>query len=441
MVARGTFHMAGQWPGNEGGTDPWPGLPPSYGDFPHQPDPLEDTLILPPAPLAVEPSSPARPVPADSPDASAFYAEHANALVGDGLWDELAEAAEKNASTGKKGSRKRRVLQIFAMLIVSSVLVCAGAGFWFFRQLYPGNPGSEVMMSVPEGTSLLRLGTLLEEEGVITSAFAFRLYTRVRSIGTISSGMYALQAHSDIDDVIDVLRQGPIRISSAITLPEGTVLSQMIERVDQTDLLGGDAFRGALESGEIRSVYLPDDVGNLEGFLFPDTYQIDETVSEEDFLRRLVSTFDRVAGEVGIVEKAADLALTPYEVVIVASMVEKEARVDGDRAKIARVIYNRHARGMPLGIDATLLYSFGPDPDFSAIDWESTDPYNTRRMPGFPPTPISNPGRASLEAALNPAEGDWLYYVLTDASGEHTFTSSYDAFLRAKADAKRRGIF
>jgi UPF0755 protein len=179
---------------------------------------------------------------------------------------------------------------------------------------------------------------------------------------------------------------------------------------------------------------LPPEVDNLEGLLFPSTYQIVRKDSEADVARRLVDQTVEETVELDFEAKAAARGVTPYEAVIVASMIEAEAKAPGDRGKIARVIYNRLDEGMRLGIDATVLYALGEHKNvLTNADLAVDSPYNTRKVAGLPPTPIGAPGAGSLEAAVNPAEGDWLYYVVSDCAGHHAFSESYDEFLQNKA--------
>jgi UPF0755 protein len=133
--------------------------------------------------------------------------------------------------------------------------------------------------------------------------------------------------------------------------------------------------------------------------------------------------------------------LTPYEILIVASLIEEETKIDEERPMVARVIYNRLRDGIPLGIDATSRYEAElAGRDRGDIDFESDSPYNTRRVAGLPPTPIAAPGRASIAAALNPAEGPWIYYVLEDEAGNHFFTDSDSEFLAAKDRCREAGL-
>ena len=149
-----------------------------------------------------------------------------------------------------------------------------------------------------------------------------------------------------------------------------------------------------------------------------------------------------MATEVGYTQAEALTGLTPYEAIIVASLIEEEAKVPEDRAKISRVIHNRIEQGMKLEIDASVIYALGrhtTELTFADLNFDS--PYNTRLNPGLPPTPIAAPGRAALEAAINPAEGDWLFYVLADEDGSHFFTDDFDEFQQQVAKSRAEGLF
>ena len=176
------------------------------------------------------------------------------------------------------------------------------------------------------------------------------------------------------------------------------------------------------EGGYSLEPYLPADAASAEGFLFPETYQVAKRgTSADDVITKLLDQFGIEADTLNW-SRAEDLGVTPYEVVTIASMIEKEAALAEERPVIAGVIYNRLEMGMPLGIDATLLYDDPtPDGQLSTSDLETDGPYNTRLRVGLPPTPIASPGLASLQAALGPADTEYLYYVLCGRDGHHEF--------------------
>jgi UPF0755 protein len=158
-------------------------------------------------------------------------------------------------------------------------------------------------------------------------------------------------------------------------------------------------------------------------------------------LSLLVGQLDATMTELGVDSAQERFNLTPYEVLVVASLIEEETKVPEERPQVARVIYNRLIEGIPLGIDATSRYEAELEGrDRGDIDFESDSPYNTRRQQGLPPTPIASPGRASIEAALNPADGPWIYYVLEDADGHHLFTDSSSEFINAKKKCAELGL-
>ena len=243
-------------------------------------------------------------------------------------------------------------------------------------------------------------------------------------------------------DVIGVLDEGPaLPPAENLTVREGLWVEEVAAAVDEVEHLDGGRFLELARSGEHLSKYSPPGNTSLEGLLFPDTYRIETREDELAVLRRMIDTMDGIADELGYADAEARVGVSPYEAIIVASLIEAEAKVDEDRGKIARVIYNRLEQGIPLGIDATFYFHLqrrGGSLRQSELDEASA--YNTRQNQGLVPTPVAMPGRASLEAALNPEAGPWLYYVLQDASGVHFFTDDYNEFLRAKDEAERNGL-
>jgi UPF0755 protein len=344
--------------------------------------------------------------------------------------------------------RRRTVRTVLGVLLVCVLVVAVVGALWFRRQVDPpGPPGEEVVFEIPTGTSTNAIGDLLEAEGIIESAFVWKnWYVRVKGIGPFEAGTYNLRERSSIDDVVAALDDGPapppfleVTVPEGLTVPE--VLQRLVDAEGRTEPFELAELEQVLDSGQVRSAHQPVGQPSMEGFLFPDTYRFEPDVDAVTVLKTLVGETDAVLTELDVASAPSRFNLTPYEIMVVASLIEEETRVDAERGKVARVIYNRLRDGIPLGVDATSRYEAelaGRDRD--DIDFESTSPYNTRRIPGLPPTPIASPGRASIEAALNPADGPWIYYVLADEEGNHFFTESASEFERAKAECAAKDL-
>ena len=316
----------------------------------------------------------------------------------------------------------------FVLLALAlTFLVVAGSGvLWVQRQINPpGSTGEPVQLTVAQGMSTSDIGSLLEREGIIASADVFKYYARLTGVGPIQAGDYTLQKKSDLSDVVQVLEGGAANAEDEkVTVPEGLTLAEVAKVIGAMPGRSAEKFLEVAKSGTIRSQYQPAGNNSLEGLILPETYFVAKGDDEAKILQKMVDSFDKAATQLNLAGAAAEFGLTPYEAVIVASMVEREARVDEDRGKVARVIYNRLERGMQLQIDATVLYALGrAQESVSFKDREVNSPYNTYRIPGLPPGPIASPGRKSLEATVSPTPGNWIYYVLTDPSGRHSFTA------------------
>jgi UPF0755 protein len=359
------------------------------------------------------------------------------------LFDQEHDGVEPPAGPEGRGRAGRWLAVVGGVVAVVLVLVVA-AGLWVRGKIDPsGGPGDEVAVSIPEGTSTSGIAELLADEGVVSDASVFKYYVRLRGGGAFQAGDYTLRRNSAMGDVVATLGQGPEIAFERLTVPEGLTLEAIGERVEEIERFSAERFLEAVESGSVRSRFQPDDVDSLEGLLFPDTYQVDPREDEAALLARMVEQFDAVATELGYDGAEAEHGLSPYEAIVLASLVEAEAKVPGDRAKISRVIHNRLERSMPLQIDATVIYARGERREGGRVlfeDLEVDSPYNTYRNPGLPPTPIAVPGRAAMEAALNPEEGDWLYYVKYEEDGTHAFSSTNEEHNQRIAEAKAKGV-
>jgi UPF0755 protein len=332
------------------------------------------------------------------------------------------------------------------LLVLAVVgLVVAGLGaVWFQSQLDPpGHPGREVAVTIPDGASVARIAAILDSQGVIKNARIFRLYVRIKGAGQFKAGEYSFRQRESADAIIDELTSGPVYVfkGNKLTIPEGFSLKQIAARVGTVPGLSADRFLALTQSGEIRSQYQPAGSNNMEGLLYPDTYLVEKGDDERTLLTRMVDSFDSAAAASGIDQAPAKVGLSPYEAIVAASLIERETRFDDERAKVSRVIQNRLAKKMRLEIDATVVYALGGGTTrVLKEDLQVDSPYNTYKIPGLPPGPISSPSRESLFAAVNPTPGPWFFYVVTEPDGHHTFAVTYAEQLANIRLAKARGL-
>ena len=338
--------------------------------------------------------------------------------------------------------RGRRWGLVLAVALAVALVLAAVLGLWVERQVNPASAGETVSLTVATGATVGQVASLLEDRGVVGNAVLFRLYVRFEGSRPFLPGDYQLRKRERFSTLVAALTRPPA--VDRLTIPEGLTLVQIAERVGRLPGRSADRFLALARNGQVRSPYAapnaPPDRA-LEGLLFPDTYEVERTADELTILQRLVDGFDTVAGQVGLDQASTRVPLTPYQAVIVASMVEREAKVPGDRGPIARVIYNRLQRNLPLQIDATVIYALGGGrSQVLDQDLKVASPYNTYLNKGLPPTPIAAPGRAALQAALAPPPGPWLYYVVVGPDGKHAFATTLEEQNRNIALAHQRGL-
>jgi len=338
---------------------------------------------------------------------------------------------------------KLAVTCIFALLLVG-LLVAGGISLWVVRQINPpGDPGAKLTVTIDPGATTSEIADLLETRGVITNAAVFRWYVSYKKAGPFSPGYYELRKRSSMGDVVKVLETPPPITFTNVTFPEGLTLDRFAARLaEKVPRFSAEKFMAAANSGQLRSKYEPAEVDNLEGLLFPDTYQVASNEDEAKVIARLIAQMEKVATEEGVDYAPFKLNLSSYQVLTIASIIEKEAKTDADRPKIARVIYNRLAQGMNLEIDATVIYAMGGNVERLTFDDinNTNSPYNTYKNPGLPPGPIAMPGRASIKAAMNPADGPWLFYVVIDKDGNHAFAKTLREHEKNIKIAEQNGV-
>jgi UPF0755 protein len=326
---------------------------------------------------------------------------------------------------------------VMALALVFLVLVAgvaAGVRHYAWSRS-AGDTHHPVRFEVAQGATGDVVAGLLAEAGV-TRCGGFVgnvLMAQSGRASEIRAGTYDLTTGMTLGEALDVLTAVPVPVPTLqVTIPEGYDLTQIADRVAKDLKLPTQRFLDLARSGDLAlPPYLPAGSATAEGFLFPKTYEfVKADLTPALVADRMLEQFATEAEDLDLIGGAKSLGYTPYQIVVIASMVEREAKVEEDRAKIAAVIYNRLDARMPLGIDATLIYDDPtPDGQLSASDLRSHSPYNTRINVGLPPTPIASPGAASLDAALHPADVPFLYYVLCGADGHHVFSVGYHEFL------------
>lgn len=374
-------------------------------------------------------------------------------------WDDVEVVAETSTEQLPKSfDEVRGPLRLVVSVILATVLLLGVSGWWVIRQLNPaGTPGVAVNFTVNEGDTVASIAARLHDAGIIKNQTLFRWYVSTRGGLDLIPGYYSLRPNDNAGDVVAALSVAPSNTFQSVTFPEGMTVAQMAERLaSKMTFMTASDFVAAATDGSVVSELLPKGGTSLEGLLFPDTYQVAGDDTESRVVSRMANMMQRVATQVDLVAGAKARGYTPYEILIIASMIEREAKVAEDRPKIAQVIYNRLAAKMALEIDAAVKY--GQDPSMTWTQMKETNtPYNTYINKGLPPTPIANPGRASIKAALAPAgvppkddeacvglaagtKCQYLYYVLSDSQGGHAFATTYEQHLANVEKAKVAGL-
>lgn len=351
------------------------------------------------------------------------------------------KATRRPAPQRRRASRPSRGRKYGGRLLALLALAVAAGAIWFLVELYQpfhGSPHGSVTVTIPPHSTAGGVADELVRDGVISSSFFFELRaTLAGERGDLRAGTYDLQQNMTYSEVLKVLTTPPTAAKvTNITIIEGRTRAQI------NDLLRTQGVKGSYYAATRRSPLIdlaafgaPEHTPDLEGFLFPDTYQLVEPISIPALVSYQLKTFNTQWSHVNL-SYARSKHLTPYDVLIIASMVQAEAATARDRPLIASVIYNRLRLGMPLQIDATTRYATGNyTKPLTDAQLNSRSPYNTRIHKGLTPTPIDNPGMASIQAAAHPANTNYLYFVVKPCgNGEQVFTSSYSQFL---ADAQK----
>ncbi|KUK47865.1 MAG: hypothetical protein XD74_1534 [Actinobacteria bacterium 66_15] len=354
-------------------------------------------------------------------------------------------APRRTRPSRKTSPRSARAVSPRLIAGLAAVVVALGVvGFGVTRLLNSTpdvssvEPGQPVHVVIESGSTTAQIARQLADHGVVENALMFRYHASTAGAdGQLRAGEYDLTTGMDYDDVIDLLLVGPSLEYVNVTVPEGFTAEQVAERMAAQAGVSAEEMTRLCTEGAPEFVaerpYLEGAFGDsLEGFLFPATYSIEIGTSEREIVDMMLDTFEDQVATLDL-SYAESQGLDLVDVVVIASILEREAQLPEEFPLVSSVIYNRLDQPMRLQLCATVMYTM-PDGTTSLTnaDLEQDTPYNTYLRDGLPPGPISNPGLAALEAAADPADTDYLYYVLTGTDGSQTFTETYDEFLAAK---------
>lgn len=338
----------------------------------------------------------------------------------------------------RRGSTQAVLVAFLALLALVAVVAFAGIRWITASDDFSGEGTGSVTVVVHPGDALRTIGATLAADGVVKSQDAFVTAAENEpKASSIGAGTYVLRRGMSGAAAVALMLQPGSHTVGKLVIPEGMRMAQVVAAAAKATGLSPDALRASL--ARAAQLGLPSYAnGNPEGYLFPATYQFSAGVSADQVVATMMQRFDQAALDADLTTRAQALHLTPGQVVIVASILEVEA-APADFNKVARVIYNRLAKGMPLQLDSTVNYGLGTTLlHLSQAQLRTDTPYNTYVHKGLPTGPIGSPGDLAIEAALDPAPGSWMYFVATDPKNKVTrFTDSYAQFLRWKAQFQK----
>ena len=340
----------------------------------------------------------------------------------------------------KRGGAGKYIFIILLLLVILGALTA----FMYLQGLgsaYKPDDKSYVQIEIPEGTHAAGISAILAENEVVRNARDFTLYSRLHKMSEkYQAGVYALSPSMTMKKIAEIISTGKVK-NIKITIPEGYTEYDIAETVAKEDGLSKKKFIKLLESGKYAKDYsflkhAQDNKHMLEGYLVPDTYGINAGTSEDEIIRKLLDAHSKIFDN-SARRRAKKLKRTENEIMIIASIIEKECADTDDQPIVASVIYNRLKIDMPLQMDSTIQYVLGLDgvrkEDLLNDDTRIESPYNTYTNAGLPAGPICCPGKSAIEAALNPAKTDYLYFVLSDKlDGKMAFSKKYSDFLEDK---------
>ncbi|GAA2211924.1 hypothetical protein GCM10009850_073850 [Nonomuraea monospora] len=371
-----------------------------------------------------------------------------------GAEDDEGSSRRRSRNSGKRGGRRRRrrrnrggfIAPLLAFVILAGII--GGGGYYGYMWLndalvpddYTGQGTGEVVIEIKAGQSASEVAQELEKQGVVKSARAFtNAISNANMSARLQPGEYKLRKQMSAAAAAAALVPGN-KLLAKVRLAEGLRLSQIYnELAKQT---GKPAKEFAAAAKDVDALDLPSYAkGKLEGYVFPATYEFQPKTTPKEMLAAMVDRYKQAAEQAELEAGAKSLGYTPHQLVVIASIVQAEAGRQEDMAKIARVIYNRLKLPMKLQMDSTTMYALGKFGTAATnAETQTKHPYNTYYVDGLPPGAITNPGDHAIEAALNPAKGNWLYFVATDPKSNVTkFANTEAEFNQLLAEYRANG--
>lgn len=348
----------------------------------------------------------------------------------------------------KKKSFKKLITSILFLGIIVLAIYFGGKlafqnGYDFMGKAPVSDDTAIIEVEIPEGSSTEKIANILKDKGLIRSVTHFRIMSKLSEYdGKYQHGMFSLSKNMNQDSIMqELMKKTANKDTIRITIPEGYTIKQIGEKLEKEGVVTAQEFIEAADSKNYKYDFIeqiPDREGRLQGYLFPNTYEIYKNSDAEQIVDLLLSEFDKVFTK-EYKARAQELGMSIDEIVTMASIIEREVKSGKERSKVAGVIYNRLKIGMKLEMCSTVIYALDKPRDFSKdkllySDLEIESPYNTYLYSGLPKGPIANPGKASLEAALYPEEHDYLFFVLVnEETGEHEFNKTLEGHNAAKS--------
>jgi UPF0755 protein len=312
-------------------------------------------------------------------------------------------------------------LSIISLTLI--VLLIPSVCFVYFNYFVPSNT-KKVIFEISRGTGLREIATKIEKCGVVKSDKIFILYVMFKGKhNRLQAGEYEFSPGESMSDVIEKIARGDV-IVRKITIPEGLNINEIADLLETKGVISRREFIEKATRADLAKELIGKPLSSFEGYLFPETYYYKKGVTAEELINMMTSRFKIIWNSLKI--RRDEINLTDQEIVTLASIIEKETGEPSERNMISEVFHNRLKLGMRLESDPTVIYALGNnfDGDLTREKLKTTSNYNTYRISGLPPGPIANPGKASLEAALNPTDFNYLYFV-SKGEGRHEFSTSY----------------